>query len=141
MSKELKEQFSQLMHEIMIKNREIVDQGDYSNLLNLCEQDITILAFLQGKENITAKGISDRLSVPKTTIVTAISRLVKRGYIDRIENEKDRREKYLILTEKGKKANKEHFQFEDIFLEDLVNRWDKEDQKVLARLLMKRGDF
>ncbi len=138
---ELKVQFSQLLHEIMKNNKKIVSEGDYRNLLSLCEQDITILAMLETNENITAKEISNRLKIPKTTIVTAVSRLVKRGYIERRINEEDKRELFLYLTHKGRKANKEHFEYEDILLESLVSRWQKSEQKELAKLLNKRRSF
>lgn len=100
---ELKEQISNLMHEMIPVNRKIFEEGDYFHLLSLCEQDITILDMLDGNNNLTAKEISNRLKVPKTTIVTAVSRLVKRGYIVRTQNENDRREQFLNLTDKGKK--------------------------------------
>lgn len=135
---ELKQQFSELMHEIIKKNKEIVNEGDYSNLLSLCEQDITILAMISKRNDITAKEISDHLETPKSTTVTAVSRLVKRGYIERIQNEKDKREMFLRLTDKGIKANREHIEFEDIFLESLVSRWSETDQKELTELLRKR---
>lgn len=78
------------------------------------------------------------MKVPKTTIVTAVSRLVKRGYIIRIQNENDRREQFLSLTEKGKKANNEHIGYETVFLEYMVNRWSEDDQAELVRLLKRR---
>lgn len=134
-------QLSELMHEIMKVNKVIMENGDYSNLLSLCEQDITILVLLSGQENLTAKEISNRLKAPKTTIVTAISRLVKRGYINRVQNENDRREMYLQLTAKGVRLSKEHDEYECLFLDSLVNRWSKEDQKKLASLLAKRKDI
>lgn len=141
MNQDLKVQFSLLMHEIMEKNKEIMDNGDYHNLLHLCEQDITILAYLDHKTELTAKEVADKLGTPKTTIVTAVSRLEKRGYLKRIQNTKDKREKYLMLTEKGKKANQEHFEYETIILSALTKRWNESDQKQLAEILARRGEF
>ena len=45
------------------------------------------------------------MNMPKTTVVTAVSRLVKRGYIRRIQNVNDAREQLLLLTDLGEKAN------------------------------------
>ncbi|HKM34534.1 MAG TPA: MarR family transcriptional regulator [Lachnospiraceae bacterium] len=135
---EFRTQLSELMHEIMKKSKDIVENGDYSNLLSLCEQDITILVLLTSQENLTAKEISNHLKAPKTTIVTAVSRLVKRGYLKRVQNENDRREMNLQLTEKGVRLNREHDEYETLFLDSLVNRWSKDDQKELARLLANR---
>ena len=135
---ELKQQISELMHELIAVNQKIFDEGEYTNLLALCKQDISILDMLDNNTNLTAKEISTRLNVPKTTAITAVSRLVKRGYITRKQNENDKREQFLCLTEKGIKANSEHIGYETVFLESLVKRWTEEDQKELAKLLKRR---
>lgn len=141
MENELKVQLSGLLHEIIHENKAIVNQGDYRNLLSLCERDITIISMLYEESGMTAKQISDRLDTPKTTIVTAVSRLVKRDYLRRIQNEQDRREMLLELTEKGITAHREHVGFENIFLDYLIGRWNEEDQKKLAELLKRRSDI
>jgi len=135
---ELKQQISELMHELIAVNQKIFDEGEYTNLLALCKQDISILDMLDNTTNLTAKEISARLNVPKTTVVTAVSRLVKRGYITRRQNENDKREQFLCLTEKGIKANSEHKGYEAVFLESLVKRWSEEDQRDLAKLIKRR---
>ena len=141
MTYNLKSELLELMHEIMIKNREIIEHGDYNNLLSLCEQDITILGLLRQNQNITAKGLSEDLVVPTTTIITAVTRLEKRGYLNKKQNIEDKRELYLELTTKGEKANEEHYQYEKLIMESLVSRWDEKDQKALAELIHRRGSL
>lgn len=138
---ELKRQFSSLMHELIIINRGIFKRGDYSNLTALCDQDITILDIMGDTEYITAREISNRLKVPKSTIVTAVARLVKRGYIKREQNQEDRRKMLLKLTDLGIKANDEHQEYENIILETLVNMWNEEDQKKLSQLFKRRKEI
>lgn len=138
MNTDLKEQLSELMHEIMLMNKQIFEEGDYSHLLTLCERDITILASLSGKNDLTAKEISILCKMPKTTVVTAVTRLVQKGYIERIINKADRREMFLVLTEKGEQANREHFDYENLILNALVARWSDDKQEKLARLLQER---
>lgn len=137
-SNELKIQFDELMHEIIIMNGKIAKEGDYRNLFRLCNRDITIISLIDETENLTAKAISEQLNIPKTTVITAVSRLVSRGYIERIQNESDKREMFLGLTDKGRQANKEHKDFENIFLDYLVSRWNKQQQDTLAEVLRQR---
>ena len=81
---------------------------------------------------MTARQISVRLSLPKTTVVTAVSRLVKRGYITREQNPQDGREQFLMLTDLGEQVNKEHNQYEKYFLEGFMNLFREEDYEALA---------
>ena len=138
---QLKSELSKLMHELIQMNQDIMEQGDYSNLLRLCKQDITILALLDQKQDITAKEISQLLTVPKTTIVSAVTRLVKRGYIERSQNEVDRREMILKLTAKGRMANQEHYDYEYAIIEALTCRWEQSDHPLLVELLMRRKEY
>ncbi|WP_167958807.1 MarR family winged helix-turn-helix transcriptional regulator [Anaerosporobacter faecicola] len=141
MKQDLRFQLSELLHEIMKKNKEIFDCGDYHNLVELCEQDITILAKLENRDHLTAKEISNMLDCPKTTIVTAVSRLEKRGYLKKIQSTNDKRAMYLVLTKKGRKTNKEHFAYESMILSALINRWNESDQKQLAEIIARREPF
>lgn len=121
-----------LMHHLAEINQEIFSTDDYSDFLSLCNNDISIIALLDEYPGETAKQISVRLSLPKTTVVSAVSRLVKRGYLKREQNPKDGREQLLMLTDLGKRVNKEHHQYEAYFLEALMNLFREEDFDALA---------
>lgn len=121
-----------LMHNLAEMNQEIFSSGDYNDFLSLCNNDISIIALLDEHPGETAKQISVRLSLPKTTVVTAVSRLVKRGYITREQNAKDGREQLLMLTDLGEQVNKEHNQYEKYFLEGFMNLFREEDYEALA---------
>lgn len=120
------------MHELAEINQKIFSTGDYKDFLSLCNNDISILASLGEHPGETAKQISVMLNLPKTTVVTAVSRLAERGYINREQNAKDGREKLLMLTDLGKKVNQEHEQYERYFLEGLMNLFCEEDYETLA---------
>lgn len=117
------------------------ENGEYSNLITLCDRDITILSCIKSKEDITAREISLLLSVPKTTIVSAVSRLDSRGYLIKVENEKDKREKFLRLTEKGIKTNNEHENYENIILDSLAGLWKQPNKEKLIELLQCREEL
>ena len=57
---------------------------------------------LLDRERITQKEFCDDFEIPKQTISNIIAPLKQDGMITLIPSEKDRREKWIILTEKGK---------------------------------------
>ncbi|MGN0339050.1 MAG: MarR family winged helix-turn-helix transcriptional regulator [Lachnospira sp.] len=131
-NKRLEVYLSRLMHDLAEINQEIFSSGDYNDFLSLCNNDISILALLMDYPGETAKQISVRLNLPKTTVVTAVSRLVKRGYIKREQNSQDGREQLLMLTDFGKKVNQEHEQYEKYFLQGLMKLFREEDYEALV---------
>lgn len=132
----LKEQFNELMHEIIFANRKI--DKKQLNFVRLCERDITIISMIAHQDKITAKEISERLNIPKTTIVTAVKRLVDRGYVLQIRNNADKRENILKLSDKGIMINSQHLAYEDTILEFLISKWTKEQQEQLYYLIKNR---
>lgn len=134
----LRKELTLLMHELIIVNRTIMEEADYSTFMSLCEQDITIISMIASSEQVTAKQISDILQVPKTTVVTAVDRLEKRGFIIRQVDEMDKRRKYLFLTDSGKEVNRQHLEYEEKYVSLIADLWNKEDQKKLAKILQRR---
>jgi len=139
----LEEYLKKLIHTLAEINQEIFSSDDYTDFLSLCTNDISIIAMLDEYPGETAKQISVRLNLPKTTVVSAVSRLVKRGYIKRDRNSQDGREQLLTLTNLGNKVNKQHSQYEKYFLNNLMGLFRQEDYEALAdifeRSKMKAG--
>ena len=106
----------QLMHVMAEMNQEFFSSCDYSDFLSSCSNDISILALLDEHPGETARQISVRLKLPKTTVVTAVSRLVKRGFVIRERNAQDGREQLLRLSDLGRDANIQHWKYEKEFL-------------------------
>jgi Transcriptional regulators len=134
----LKEQLNELMHDIIRSEKEIIKDKKQLHFIELCEQDITIISMISNEENLTAKEISEKLKVPKTTIITAVQRLVERGYVIQVRSEEDKRENNLQLSDKGKMINQEHLEYEDNLLEFLVSKWTEEQQEQLYLLIKNR---
>ncbi|WPQ61624.1 MarR family transcriptional regulator [Chitinophaga sancti] len=71
------------------------------------EMDITfelleILAYLNKKDGINQQEIADIMLKDKSSMTYQIDGLVKRDLVKRMEDENDRRNKLIFLTEKGK---------------------------------------
>ncbi len=63
---------------------------------------LLIIASRDGE--LTQKDLAEELSSDKVQIVRIINYLSENGYVERVQNEKDRRKYKLHLTEKGRKA-------------------------------------
>lgn len=134
----LKEQLNELLHDIIRSEKEIIKDKKQLHFIELCEQDITIISMISNEDKLTAKEISAKLNVPKTTIVTAVQRLVNRGYVIQIRNEVDKRANILKLSDKGNMINQEHLEYEDRLLQFLVSMWTEEQQEQLYLLIKNR---
>jgi len=64
---------------------------------------IEILGLLWRNEGINQQEISNQISKDKSSITYLINNLVKRGFVERIEDKNDRRNKQIFLTQNGKK--------------------------------------
>jgi DNA-binding MarR family transcriptional regulator len=63
---------------------------------------IEILGLLWRNNGINQQEISNQISKDKSSITYLINNLTKRGFVERIENKNDRRNKQIFLTESGK---------------------------------------
>lgn len=61
----------------------------------------------QADRPFTQQTLGDFLNVDKVSMVRIMDHLVARTLVERVNNPTDRREKFVVLTEKGKKAMKE----------------------------------
>ena len=124
-----------LMHQMTIINENIFLMDDYKEFLSLCTKDIEILTYIGEHESINAKEISIDKDLPKTTVVSAVSRLEKKGYISKVKNPDDGRQQLLHLTDKGELINKQHLQYENLFLHGLMSLFHEDDYEQLVNIL------
>jgi MarR family transcriptional regulator, 2-MHQ and catechol-resistance regulon repressor len=103
--------------------------------------DFTILEILLNKGDLPISNIGGKLFLTNGSMTTAIDRLEKKGFVERVAHETDRRTKLVHLTAKGKDAIapifKEHAEVIDAATNGL-----KREEKILACELIKRlGKF
>lgn len=65
---------------------------------------IEILGLLSRNNGINQQEIGNKVSKDKSSITYLINALVKRGLVERTENESDRRNKQIFLTAKGQET-------------------------------------
>jgi DNA-binding MarR family transcriptional regulator len=106
--------------------------GEYQERYGIDIPEWRVIATLGFRESpCSAQFISQRTRTHKSTISRAVTSLLKRNVIERVENEEDRREFNLRLTRQGQKL-----------YEELIPRLLRRELKMLACLsAQERKDF
>jgi DNA-binding MarR family transcriptional regulator len=101
----------------------------YSRDRGLSMSQISTLFQLSHRGSLAVSEISDSLGVSNAAGSQLLDRLVQQGLITRTENPQDRREKQLILTEKGQNILLESTRTRQAWLERLVVMLTPEEQE------------
>ena len=75
----------------------------------------------------TMTHVANILGISVSTLTTAINRLVKKGYVDRLRDERDRRIVKIHLTEKGVSAVRDHDEFHESMIREGMTQVPEED--------------
>lgn len=94
---------------------------------------------VQSPKNMTA--VARELGVTTGTLTIAVNSLVKKGFVDRVRSEEDRRVVLVFLSNKGKKAYKHHMQFHEEMIEAIIDRFTEEEKEILERTLRNLNNF
>ena len=94
---------------------------------------------MEGARNMTS--VARSLEVTTGTLTIAINSLVKKGYVDRVRSEEDRRVVLISLSEKGKRAYLHHRRFHERMIESVVEELTEEEQQILEKALAKLYHF
>lgn len=93
----------------------------------------------EGQKNMSQ--IAKELTVTLGSLTTAMNRLCRRGYTQRMRSEADRRVVNVSLTEKGIRAYREHGQFHKRMIDAIIEDQTPEELEALVRSLTKLTDF
>lgn len=89
----------------------------------------------------TTSEVAKDLSVTVGTLTIAINRLVKKGYVERIRSEDDRRVVKLGLTKNGKLIYRIHQHFHRQMVKNILRNMDNEEETALLKALKNLHDF
>lgn len=89
----------------------------------------------------TTTEVANELQITVGTLTTAINRLVKKGYVERIRSEDDRRVVKLGLTKKGKLLFRVHQYFHRQMIRQVLRDMTNEEETVLLKALKNLHDF
>ena len=100
----------------------------------------TIEAIGMYKKKTTSE-VAKELSITVGTLTTAINKLVKKGYVERIRSEDDRRVVKLVLTKKGKLLYRVHQHFHREMVKNILDGMGDQEQHALLNALKNLHDF
>ncbi|ACB84428.1 MarR family winged helix-turn-helix transcriptional regulator [Natranaerobius thermophilus] len=89
----------------------------------------------------TMSEVANELGITIGTLSTAINHLVKKGYVERVRSEEDRRIVYIKLTQKGMKANRIHEIFHNEMIEEAISELEEGEKEALIKSMGKLNAF
>ena len=100
---------------------------------SISRTEMHALEVIQDTENVTLTQLADQLGITKATGSVCVSRLVKKGYIEKTKVKKDKRKKVLRLTQKGKFCYDNHRRFHDRMVDRLLSDFKMAEYPELVR--------
>jgi len=127
-----------LFNDVMTIEEKAIITGKFTDISN---NDMHIIEAIGIDEPKNMSTIAKLLSVTVGTLTIAINSLVKKGYVDRVRSEKDRRVVYISLTDKGLKAYEHHREFHNKMVEAVLSDLEEDELPVLMKFLGNLVEF
>ena len=85
--------------------------------------------------------VAARLGVTLATLTTAVNKLAKKGFVERVRSEDDRRKVLVSLTKKGRQVYRAHGLFHRQMIDEALADLTDDEERVFAEALMKVKAF
>ncbi|EJS58451.1 MULTISPECIES: MarR family winged helix-turn-helix transcriptional regulator [Bacillus] len=130
-------QAGEVVQSFVTINKEIIKfTHQNASSLGLTVQQMGILNTIYALPNVTLKEISERLSVPKSTVSVNVDELVNLQFIERKQSDEDRREIKLKVTNQGQEASKKSIENSTSYkaMELALQQLQEDDVQTLLRI-------
>ena len=107
-----------------------------SEFKDITNNDMHIIEAIGISEPKNMSTVAKSLSVTIGTLTIAMNSLVKKGYVERVRSQEDRRVVLLSLSEKGRKAYEHHKVFHNNMIQATVGKLTEEEKNTLAKALV-----
>lgn len=134
----LNEMLVRLFRNVNVIEERAIRTGEYNDVTT---NDMHVIEAIGMDEAKNMTSVARALDVTTGTLTIAVNSLVKKGYVDRVRSEEDRRVVLISLSEKGKRAYLHHRKFHDRMIGAVVEELTEEEQQVLERALTKLNQF
>ena len=91
--------------------------------------------------NATPSQVSKELMVTLGTVTTSLNNLERKGYIERLRSDQDRRVVHLHLTKKGRLVHRLHKRFHKAMVERIIEGMTPEEMDVMSKGLINLYQF
>ncbi len=88
-------------------------------------------------ERLPMKDLAQLIRRDKSTMTVLVKKLEKLGYISRLDNLEDKRSKYIILTDEGKKLKDDFFLISDEILKTIWSGFEEDEITLFCKMLKK----
>lgn len=121
-----------LFNDIMHIEEKAIITDEFKDISN---NDMHIIEAIGIDEPKNMSSVAKELSVTVGTLTIAINNLVKKGYVNRIRSDKDRRVVYISLSSKGHKAYNHHAEFHREMIKTTIEGLSGDEVSVLVKSL------
>lgn len=130
----LTETFNSILH---------IEEGSLNNRLmeGLSIAELHTIAAVGLYEQNPMNVIAGRLGVTLATLTVALTKLEKKGFVERVRSEVDRRQVLVKLTTKGRKAYRAHDAFHKKLVDTALSELTPEEEVVFVHALAKVKRF
>lgn len=126
--------FTDIMH---IEEKAIITD-EFKDISN---NDMHIIEAIGIDEPKNMSSVAKTLSVTVGTLTIAINNLVKKGYVNRVRSEKDRRVVFISLSAKGLKVYEHHAEFHKQMIKATIEGLEANEVTILVKSLTNLVDF
>ena len=127
-----------LFNDIMHIEEKAIITDEFKDISN---NDMHIIEAIGIEEPRNMSSVAKMLSVTVGTLTIAINNLVKKGYVDRVRSQKDRRVVFISLTSKGRRAYEHHATFHREMIKATIQGLSEDEVNVLVKSLTNLVDF
>lgn len=131
-NKTLNELFVNLFRNINTIEEKAIRTEDY---LDVTANDIHVMEAIGVDQAKNMSAVAKVLSVTMGTLTISVNTLVKKGYVDRVRSEEDRRVVLISLSERGMRAFFHHQKFHEEMIEAVVSELNEEEKLILGKAL------
>ncbi|MGX7014064.1 fatty acid biosynthesis transcriptional regulator FabT [Vagococcus silagei] len=112
-----------------------------SNFSDLSIKEMHTIEAIGMGGNKTSSEVAKDLSITVGTLTVAINNLVKKGYVDRVRSETDRRVVRLKLTDRGRLFYRAHQDFHKRMVEAALEGMEETEREALMKGLQSLHSF
>jgi DNA-binding MarR family transcriptional regulator len=123
-----------LTHLIADLESNAFQQGGFSEL---SLRQVLYMETIARLEHPSFSELADEMGITRPSVTTLVAKLIRNGFVQKVQDGEDRRSFHIVLTEKGRHFTEMHHKTHQQVVQSLIGRLDLGDIKTLAGLLNK----
>jgi len=127
-----------IFENVILTEEKSLSKGYFSDLSIAEMHTLTAIGPYEAK---TMSNTAAELGITTGTLTVSIDRLVKKGYVIRKRDEKDKRSVRISLTKNGKLACRMHGKFHRVLAKRVLATYDEAEQEMLIKLVDDIDEF